>query len=57
MSVAISVLAATADPAATAEVEWLIDLTRSLRTARFAAGLRPGPFAVRGCAGLNPSLT
>jgi len=33
---------AKADPAAKAEVEWLIDLTRSLRTAKNELGLPPG---------------
>ncbi|MXO74654.1 valine--tRNA ligase [Altererythrobacter aerius] len=33
---------AAADPAAKAEVEWLIDLTRSLRTAKNELGLAPG---------------
>jgi valyl-tRNA synthetase len=33
---------AVADPAANAEVEWLIDLTRSLRTAKNELGLPPG---------------
>ena len=34
--------AASADAAAKAEVEWLIDLTRSLRTAKNELGLAPG---------------
>jgi valyl-tRNA synthetase len=33
---------AESDPAARAEVEWLIDLTRSLRTAKNELGLAPG---------------
>jgi valyl-tRNA synthetase len=33
---------ADADPSAKAEVEWLIDLTRSLRTAKNELGLAPG---------------
>ena len=33
---------ANANPAASAEVEWLIDLTRSLRTAKNELGLPPG---------------
>lgn len=33
---------AEADPAAKADVEWLIDLTRSLRTAKNELGLPPG---------------